>query len=222
VKLVKMLSVAALILCSASLTLADGVDPIINPNRGPTGSAPLTPSFAISGANSDPNCTAQCYTVESGLVTSITFAAPISDDITCGISNAFLDSPGQIFLLQGANPLNVNNYYTKPTVSGSNDVCSWTTFTGTEPDEGFESVAKMESDCLLTNFGVIRDADDCAGVPSGTTNSDLVLPVTGPNGPVTLETPIIASATGVPEPASLSMLLIGLAGLFMYRRRRIA
>jgi hypothetical protein len=79
----------------------------------------------------------------------------------------------------------------------------------------------METDCLLTNFGLINDPDDCVGIPSGTTNSDLVLPVTGPDGPTTFNPPLTGSATGLPEPASIAMLAMGLLGLFMIRRRRI-
>jgi len=80
----------------------------------------------------------------------------------------------------------------------------------------------MESDCTLSNLGIIRDFDDCAGVPAGTVNSDITLGINGPLPSGQGTVPIGVVVTGVPEPASLSLLMMGLAGVFMYRRRKLA
>lgn len=209
-KVLKAVCLLVLLTMSATLALADGIDPIVSPGRGPTGSPGLTPIVDLDVPDSGQ--VTDDFTVENGTVTAVSITLPAVDvalGVTCGTSNAFLDGGAFNSKTGGFAPiLNQDGTAT----------CSYTSFTGTPPNESQESVSKMELDCTLTNLGVIHDADDCAGVPSGTNNSDVRFSIFGGVGGADLTAN--SQFSGVPEPASLSMLMFGLTGLGVIRRRR--
>jgi PEP-CTERM motif len=186
-KLLKAVFVLGVVLLSSSTVFAS----IVSPNRGPTGSPTLLPFESFEGTTD--------FTVVNGVVVAVSITFPDAPNNFCGISNAFLDGGGPVDNGDGT------------------DTCNYAAFTGTnnDPSDFNESVKRMELDCFLTNLGVIRDADDCGGVPSGTSNSDLVFVV--PEG---LEVTADSTITGTPEPASVALLLAGMVSLGFVRRRR--
>ena len=230
-KLVKMFWLVALVLCTASLALADSTDPRVSPGVGPGHS----PTCESSGTLVGPDCA-----VQSGTATgiSISLADSSGDTLTCGVSNAFLDAPttGSTFHFDPATDPTAPWYFTAFN-NGTTQTCNYTSFTGVNDESPTEiayenntlapcvlnvlaSCTIAQNDCTLTNISMglgtrYNDADDCAGVPTG---SDLVYNVVG----ATSNDVLTGSISGVPEPASLSLLMIGLVGLFMYRRRKLA
>jgi|GEM_PF-3623540 hypothetical protein len=213
----------AVLFITGSIALAQGSDPIGVPTRGPTGSPPCSGSLTLGNGTDD------CTVAAGQDATSVTIVFPSADftngeTVTCGISNAFLDG-GPTELVNGVLGF-------APTITGSGAsataACTWTVFTGTnnDPPGENESVAQMETECYLTNLTNslppslrYNDPDDCAGVPGGTTNSDLVYSITGAvTGP---GDDIVALTTGVPEPSSASLLLLGLVGLGFFARRKL-
>jgi hypothetical protein len=207
-KLLKAMCFLVLLATSASLALADGIDPIVSPGRSHTGSPQLLPVVSLDVPNS--NLVTDDFTVEGGVVTAVSITLPAVDvalGVTCGPSNAFLD--GGTFNIRTGGFAPVFN-------TDGTATCSYTSFTGTPPNEPSESVSRMELDCTLTNLGALHDADDCAGVPSGTTDSDVRFSIFGgvPDADLT------ANSVITPEPASACLLMFGLTGLGAIRRRR--
>jgi len=167
-----------------------------------------------------------CTVAGGQAATSVTIVLPSADftggeSVTCGISNAFLDS-GPTQLING-----ILGFLPTYNPATNTDSCTWNVFTGTNPDEGTESVKQMEADCWRTNATnslprplQFNDPDDCAGVPGGTSNSDIVYSITGAVTGSPADD-IVAITTGVPEPSSASLLLLGLVGLGFFARRKL-
>jgi hypothetical protein len=210
VKLAKTALVAALVLCTAGFALADGVDPVdplVSAQRAPTGSPTC---------GSGPITSIDC-TVPAGVtLTAVTITLPQADGLlTCEASNAFLDPvPGSSLMVVGGVPEFAS------TVSDGIQTCSWTASTVQPPyPQGTDvQILAAENACLAENLGPPPPVDGaCGGIPGGTdySDEDYVAPGTSLTG-------LSATLTFVPEPGSFAMLLVGLAGVLLYRRRRLA
>jgi hypothetical protein len=192
---------------STSLIAYDGTlvpnDSGLGAAKGPTGSPPVDPTITVSCPESAPKCTSATvdYTVESGTVTMVTMTLTGNvGTFFCGPSDAFL---------------NVNFYST-------DDTCTYEAYTGPAVSEPPETVGQMEEDCFATNLAnflnlssLYSDPDDCAGVPAGTNFSDLVLSQFDTAQGAHTDADVIIS----PEPGSYSLLLLGMAGLLIFRRK---
>jgi hypothetical protein len=200
VRLTKILSVLPFILLAASIARPDGIpDSQLNINRGPNGSPPLQGTTVIT-TDANGNAT-QEFTLQNGTVTSVVFSMPAIDWIApfvCGPSNAFV------------------NQSLVPSSDGNNLVCTYTVGP-TDPGEGSEeeSISTMENDCRNFNLGLGGEADDCAGIPSGTDQSDAIYTVFNAKAFSTAT----ATAVGVPEPGTLGLLMLGFASLPLVRRK---
>ena len=156
---------------SAVAAKADGIDPRVTPSRGSTGSPVFLPALSLPVTSS---LQVDEYTVGAGgVVTSISITLPAADvalGVTCGVSNAFIDGGAYNGTTGFAPVLNANGTAT----------CNYTTFTGITNNEG-ESVLTLEHDCTSDNESslISPDFDDCAGVPGGTTNSDVIFTIEG-------------------------------------------
>jgi hypothetical protein len=200
------------------MALADGIDPRVTPGRGPTGSPDFTTSFALTGSGD--------FTVVNGTVTAISINLPAADVsagfvLTCGVSNAFLDGGAATFDKTGV-------YFNPVSDPTTGQTCNYTSFTGVnnDPAGSNESILQQEIECYATNLGLLHDADDCAGVPQDTSDNhsqsgDVTFSVSGPLPGPDLA-PLGVTAVITPEPASFSLLLVGLTGVFAYRRRKLA
>jgi hypothetical protein len=201
VKFVRMLSVVALVLFAVSIARADGIpDSQLNINRGPAGSPPLQGTTVIT-TDVNGNAT-QEFTLQNGTVTSVVFSMPAIDWIApfvCGPSNAF-----------------VNQSLVPSSDGNGNLVCTYNVGP-TDPGEGSEeeSISTMENDCRNFNLGLGGEADDCAGIPSGTDQSDAIYTVFNAKAFSTAT----ATAVGVPEPGTLGLLMLGFTSLPLVRRR---
>lgn len=235
-KLVKMFWLAALILCSASLALADGADPRVSPGQG----AYPDPTPCII-TTSSASCTVTSNVLEVEFSTA--------NNVTCGISNAFLDDPSNT---TGGAPsaaiyspitsggiANIQNYEFAP----SGGECIYLAYTGTTPPDALSPAQPCIGDfselctpaangCTLTNLtaglagapfpadlGYANDPQDCTGI--GAAQGDVIsFSLLGAPDGFSLA-PEIITVNG-PEPGSLALLMVGLSALFVYRRRRTA
>jgi hypothetical protein len=207
VRLLKLISLAALVMCATSLAFADGVDPLVSAQRGPTGS----PTCA-----SGPITSIDCTVAGGQTLTAVTITLPVASGLlVCEASNAFLDPvPGSSLTVVGG----IAEFAS--TVSGGIQTCSWAASTVLPPYPQTTDVQILaaENACLAENLGPPPAIDGaCGGIPGGTDYSDLdyVAPGTDTTG-------LSSNLTLVPEPNSFAMLLVGLAGVFLYRRRRLA
>jgi hypothetical protein len=243
-RMVRMLSVLAMVLFATSIVRADstsytpppasltpialGADGTIDPstlvtydstlvpgdsglgaNNGPHGSPPLDPIVRIACPPSLPSCTSATvdYTVVSGTVTAVTETLSAAYNVGtffCGPSDALL---------------NVNFFASDV---GGTYTCKFVAYSGPPVIEPPETIGQMQQGCLATNLAnllglsaLYSDPDDCAGVSSESAYSDLVLSQfdTTPGATST------AAVTITPEPGSVSLLLAGMVGLFIFRRK---
>jgi len=232
-----MKSLRLVALCAAALAASSiaSASTIITPSRGPTGSPPYTSNITIgvedggvtscngSASPSDSQCD---FTVGTGdMVTGISITLPDSgNNVVCGVSNAFVDGGAFNSLLNGFAPTT--------TGTGANETatCSYSVFTGTNDDDGPESISQQERDCTASNKNPsYNDFDDCAGVPydptaNGSQSGDVVFTLTGLPANSNFDADVTSTIAPTPEPGSLALLLLGLGSVALlgYRRRETA
>ena len=220
-RLLKFLVLSVLFLVAANIARGDTCtqDSRITPTNGGGGSPPLDPSGTFTATVENGCGTADLHVV-AGTVEELTLTFNLADltapntcanILTGGGSNAFFTLPGNGF---GGIPGALGK---TDTTTGTFTCEYFTAFSApfpVKPDSG-ESFAQDQADCNKLGF---LDAEDCLGVPAG---SDLLLnitDVTGANGSTFTGTYSEIGAT-IPEPASLPLLLLGLASLPFARRK---
>lgn len=219
-KIVKFLTVAAVVLFAASLVRADGVDGRINVNPGPDPPANLgTCGSAQFFADANGAFNVNCDTDK--LTTSISFAAldaQTNGGLSCasGLTSLF-PTKGTFAFLSEFNWTETN------TSANGVDTCTFTA--PTMPS----NMTFADINYWLTKLGIINDGD-CDendfifGIPKNcsinfNTNADNTLLFAagagadaGVNG---------ANLLPLPEPSSLGLLAIGFVALFFGRRLKI-
>jgi hypothetical protein len=189
-RLLKLCAVMTLMLCASGIARAD--DTQLNVNGGGVGSPTLLSHDTLTA----PTGTQAFFFLAPQDVTRIILTISAADVILpfrCGFSNSFF----------------IAN--TSPSVDGGgNYVCDYEAQQANPADAG-ESLSTLQFDCSQTNQGFMADADDCIGIAAG---GEVQIDIIGGKAPATF-----TYASNVPEPATLSLVLMGLAGMPFVRRR---
>jgi hypothetical protein len=235
VRLFKVLFVVALVVLAASIVRADstppasltpialGPDGTIDPNALATYDSTLIPGDSGLGANGGPHGSPSLSSTETLVCpddgTSCTINYAVSNGVVTGATMTLNGgNVGQAFC-QPSDAFLVQSFF--PVVTDGTFTCIYTTDPGPVSEPG-ETLGQMEIDCLATNLAALgaqlshtspiySDPDDCVGVAAG---SDIFYSLDD----VVAGSSTTANVTGIPEPEVPYLLLVGLAGLIIFRR----
>jgi hypothetical protein len=211
---IKAVAVAVVLLFASSIVRADGVDPRPSLGGGP-GHSPTCGSN--TGSTGSGLLALDCHVVSvsdggTGPVTKFSFEVADIDTFSAGITCVSAAAPGQFPLIGWT--------ITSTNVSGGIDTCLATAPT-TVSDATKDLLKKMKEPYTGKNDGDCDSDDFVLGVPVG---CDLLISSFTPQDLFVANKPVGFASNDdalpvLPEPGTVSLLLVGLAGLPFVRRK---